>query len=123
MNPINPTQNEQSNNFIVQVFAGIKENFKNRVASAITIGITAIFSIAITYVGGALAFQYRAADEIFTIKAEVSDLKTETKQLREDFNDYLQSNSDTLKELLLKNTEMEKRVDRIDNKLDQLLLK
>lgn len=120
-NPIN--SNEKNTTFLVQVFTGIKENFKNRLASAIVIGATALISITGTYILGALAFQYRAADEIFSIKAEVQDIKDGQKRLTDSLGTDLKDNTDALKELKIVNDALEKRVDRMDNKLDQILLK
>lgn len=116
-------KDEKNTTFLVQVFTGIKENFKNRVASAIVIGITAVVSIITTYILGALAFQYRAADEIFSIKAEVADIKEEQKRITDNLGTDLKDNTDALRELQITNQELEKRVDRMDNKLDQILLK
>lgn len=124
MKPINKSKSsERENMFLVQILTGIKENFKNRIASAIVIGTTAIISIVSSYVLGALAFQYRAADEIFSIKAEVADIKEEQKRITDSLGKDLKDNTDALKELQITNQELEKRVDRMDNKLDQLLLK
>ncbi|MGV8142962.1 MAG: hypothetical protein ACP5NS_05015 [Candidatus Pacearchaeota archaeon] len=119
--PIN--SNEKQTTFLVQVFAGIKENFKNRIASTVIIGVTALISVTGTYILGALAFQYRAADEIFSIKAEVQDIKDEQKRLTDNLGNDLKDNTDALKELRITNDALEKRVDRMDNKLDQVLLK
>lgn len=123
MKNINSKSNEIRTSFVIQLFTGIKENFKNRLASSIVIVTTAVISIAITYVGGALAFQYRAADEIFSIKAEVQDVKQEQKRVADNLVVELGSNTDTLKELKINNDNLEKRIDRMETKIDQLLLR
>lgn len=109
--------------FLNEISEQIKKNFVNRAASSITIFISALIGAAIAYVGGALAFQYTAADKIFEVEAAISSIQDELKDNRTEFNDFLSENGDNQQELILKGIEFEKRLDRMETKLDQLLLR
>lgn len=103
-----------------EIYEQIKKKILDNLAGYIVVAAISAFS---TVVIGSILFTLRYSGELLEVQADITKLVKWKEELDSDFNKFM--NEDALKKQEIQNrlSNLEKVSDKIDNKIDQLLLK
>lgn len=100
------------------VWESFKQNLIGNLVSRGSLVLAAFLGAVVAYVFGALAFQYTASGRLTYVEAQIVQIQSE----QIDTKELAVITQATLAGLTLQTEGIDKRLDRMENKMDQILL-